>query len=335
VDPRLELLSIVQWLSGYGEKYPLLTKLEFPYVQAVARTFDRHVDHAAVRAFDALASRPFSYESPPFAYGAPPEVVLYLRQDGTLWEDVYADAFLVNRAGGRESLQSFTAALCRFAQDTRYADFYRESAPTYRAIVQRTCAVMGTRNHIDELERFFGTRQGSYTLILVPLYHSVGYGPNISIEDARHTYNIMGPTRVEDELPSFGSEQYFTEMQRHEFSHSYVNPLTDAHWPAIEAHFDAYASAEEAKEVVNESVIRAVTAWLAYAESADAGDRALQREVDRGFELVPALLEGIRAYASHRDTYPTFESFYPDLIAVFEDHDRQRYGLMGEAYSQA
>ena len=301
---------------------------------AMTQHFSEYRAYAAVQRFDALASRPFSYESPPFAFGAPPEVMLYLRQDGTLREDVYANTFLVDRAGGRENLLSFVAALGRFAQETQFADFYRESAPTYGAIVQDTCAKIRTRNHIDELERFYGTRQASYTLILVPLYHSVGYGPNITVEGARHTYNIMGPTGVQDGLPVFGSESYFTEMQQHEFSHSYVNPLTDAYWPAINVYFDAYASTEEAKEVVNESVIRAVTTWLAYAESADAGDHALQRELDRGFALVPALLEGIRAHASQRDTYPTFESFYPNLIAVFEVHDRQRYGPMGEAYSQ-
>ena len=39
IDPRIELLAVVQSLSDYGEKYSLLTKLDFEYKKVLLQKY--------------------------------------------------------------------------------------------------------------------------------------------------------------------------------------------------------------------------------------------------------------------------------------------------------
>ena len=325
VDPRLELLAVIQWLSDYRSKYPLLSQHVFAYTQAVDEHFSRYQTREVIASLNKLISRPFSYENPPFAFGAPPEVMLYLGPDGKLRDDVFENDFLVRRGGGKECLRAFIAHLRHFFHDSRFASFYETHQPFYRQIVLRTAEKIGKRNYITELELFYGTHHGSYTLILVPLYHSVGFGPRVTVTGVHHIYNIMGPHGIKMNLPDFGSESSFVGMQRHEFSHSFVNPLTEQYWSLAEPYFTAYTSPLEAQEIVNESIVRAVTTLLAYAEGEAQGERALHNEESRGFDLVQPLLHRMQKYVRSREKYPTFVEFYPNLLEVFKGHAHTRY----------
>ncbi len=320
VDPRMELLAIVQWLSSYGTRFSLLTRLDFDYKADVIASFEPYRDHGAVRQLDAMLDRPASREAPPFAFAAPPEAMLYVRPDFTVAPAIDADAFLVGRAGGRAALDAFVDALRDFYESAGFPAFVEYHRSAYREILARTRRKLGVRDEIDRLEAFYGLQQGSYTVILVPLYHSVGFGPHLVARGVRHIYSILGPLDTVGGLPDFGSESYFRYMQRHEFSHSFINPLTDAHWAEAQRYFADCDSQVETQELVNESVIRAVTTWFAYEDEGPArGDEALQRELDRGFPAVPSLLTKLRRYASNRERYPTIDAFYPELLRTFEN----------------
>jgi len=71
------------------------------------------------------------------------------------------------------------------------------------------------------------------------------------------------------------------------------------------------------QECINEYVIRAVTTHLAYNDSEDAGAREYEKESSRGVVLLDELLEQIRRYESSREAFPSFESFYPNILKVF------------------
>ena len=327
VDPRLELLATVQWLSSYGSRFPLLTRLEFDYKADVRAHFDPYRDHQAVRHLNEMLDRPASPEAPPFAFAAPPEAMLYVRPDFTVAPAIHADAFLIGRTGGRSMLDTFIANLRAFYTTSEFPAFFENHRPTYRKILTRTAQKLGTRDEIARLEMFYGLQQGSYTILLMPLYHSVGFGPNLQADGVRHIFSILGPAGVTDGLPHFGSRAYFRHMQQHEFSHSFVNPLTASHWERGRAYVQGYNSLAEAQEVVNESVIRAVTTWFAYEdEGSTQGDAALRREIDRGFPMVAPLLTKLRIYAANRDRYPTLDAFYLELLRTFGERGKRLEG---------
>jgi hypothetical protein len=325
VDPRLELLAVVQWLSIYGSRFPLLSRYEFPYKAAVVVDFTAYQDHEIIDYVNELFSKPISNENPPFAFGAPPEVMLYLDPDFVLREDIFTNTFLVGRAGGTMSVKQLVELFRRFYNDSSFASFYRSHQPLYAQMVSSTVNRIGARDYIAELEQLYGMQLESYTLILVPLYHSVGFGPCITVDGKQHVYNIMGPRGIQDGVPEFGSEAYLTEMQRHEFSHSFINPLTEQYWEVATPYFTTYASPIEAQELVNESIVRAVTTWLAFTEGDAQGKEALRHEQERGFEVVPALVKLLEKYADNRSSYPTISQFYPQLLAAFKGHSKGRY----------
>src|SRR5262245_47116788 len=62
VDPRIELLAVIQYLSGYGDWTRLITRYDLPYKNDVAERFARFKDHPAVSMFDDLAHDGFNFD---------------------------------------------------------------------------------------------------------------------------------------------------------------------------------------------------------------------------------------------------------------------------------
>jgi C-terminal processing protease CtpA/Prc len=84
IDPRLELLAIVQYLSGYREWQGLITDIDFPYRREIETHFSAYRDHAAVKYFDTLSVDGFSFDAPPTAMlylSDPPELKQVLQAE--------------------------------------------------------------------------------------------------------------------------------------------------------------------------------------------------------------------------------------------------------------
>ncbi|MGE5652787.1 MAG: DUF4932 domain-containing protein, partial [Bacillota bacterium] len=323
IDPRMELLSIVQSLGEYASKFPVMTKHSFSYRSEVEAAFAPWRDHQAVRIFDRLSQRPYTPEAPAFYFGAPPEAMLYLLPDFTLHPDIYLNEFLVNRAGGRESLEEFIAAMQDFCRQADFHTFYAKHQPTYQQLVQTTSEAIGTKPYVEILEAFYGQQQKSYTLVLIPLYGSVGFGPHLEcVDGTRNIYSILGPKTVENGLPAFGTQSYFDRMLIHELSHSFINPLTEQYRkevdqlarPDLVTEVSAKSGYGEWYDVVNEYIIRAITAHFAYQDSREKGDQELANCELKGFRAVAQLLDPIRRYAADRERYVGFSEFYPELL---------------------
>jgi hypothetical protein len=60
VDPRIELLAVVQSLGDYGEQTGRLTWDDFPYKRDVMEYFSPYKDHPAVKLFKEEAREPGS-----------------------------------------------------------------------------------------------------------------------------------------------------------------------------------------------------------------------------------------------------------------------------------
>ena len=67
VDPRIELLAVVQSLGAYQDNLGLLTRFDFAYRMEAAEHFAPFREHAAVTLFDQMSRNGFSYDAPPTA----------------------------------------------------------------------------------------------------------------------------------------------------------------------------------------------------------------------------------------------------------------------------
>ena len=340
VDPRIELLSVVQLLSGYNQR-SILTRHQLGYKEEIYEYFDDYKDHKAVKQFTKMSEVGFSYDAPPAA-------MLYLSNPPELEIDKPFTKYLKRRAGnfiglfGEQRLNSFVENLADFAQDSDFMTFYNDHQEFYNQIITRTRETIAGEDYIKDLEDYYGMEQASYNVILVPLFHPGGYGPRVARDDNRFDiYNIRGPIQVRNGLPYFGSQDQFQYLAWHEFGHSFVNPLTSKYSEEVNEYKSLYEPIEKQMKshaygswetTVNEHIVRAITTRLTYIHRGQKlGDSIKKQERTRGFVYIDALMEKLEEFESSREKYPTFEDFYPELIKVFEELSNQK--LSDEFYS--
>lgn len=326
VDPRIELLSAVQLNSEYES----LTELAFSYRNDMEHYFENDKDHIAVSTFQKLRISGYSYD-------APPTSMLFLSNPPSLEQKIDFDNEIIGRAGNKRNLTNFVQYLRKFSSDANFNNFYEKNLPLYQTLVDKVY------NNIKELEitkvldDYYGMKVNSYNLILAPMLHSGGYGPKIKGENGLYdVYAIIGPSSTITEngeiIPDFSIDT-INHLVWHEFSHSFVNPTTDQYTDEIDKYTNLFDPIRDQMELqaysewkicVNEHIVRAITTRLAYIHSGQAaGDQALAYEKNHGFYYIEALCDSLKTYEENRDIYPTFESYYKELIKVFQKLSEQ------------
>lgn len=312
VDPRIELMAVLQLLSGY----PVLTSHETPYRADVQAYFADHVEHPAVLRFDSLSAQGFSFDAVPkaFMWFAPlPEL--------TLAPEVPNEVAM--RAGGRAALADFGRLARDFATNSHFAEFFRAHAGTYDAMV--TAVVPHAAAALEQLRGYTGMALPEVRLVVSALLHDGGFAMRGGSPPAQA---FIGPRGVSAAgFGDFGDESRLGPLVWHEFAHTLVNPLTREQAALVEALEDteeAFRAAmrrqayEEWETIVNESIIRALEVRLATLHlGEEEGARTRTRQVERGFRHVPALAEALLEYERDRERYPTLADFHGRLLDVF------------------
>lgn len=323
IDPRIELLSVVQILSTYNQNFGLMTDLDFTYRQDVLDQFSTFASHPAVTLFSKMSMKGFSYD-------APPTMMLYLTNAFELDENKELDEKLVLRAGSMEQLKSFASMLKQFAADTNFQKFYLEHESFYKKMIKQVSQVLEKESYITELEEYYNIHNNSYNIILAPLHRGGGFGPRLTDAEGKNDiYSILGPIDVVEDIPVFGDKQSFDYLVWHEFSHSFINPLTevfqnqftqsDALFAPIAVKMErlAYSNWETA---LNEHLIRTITARRTLYESGqEAYEKAIKDEKRQGFFYIELLSDKIASYEQNRKEYKDFNAFYPEIVKLLNE----------------
>ncbi len=334
VDSRLELLAVVQLLSGYGERYNLITQYDFPYKREVIKYFSTYKNQRAVRMFTEMSQADFTYDAPPAA-------MLYLSELPGLNIHLPFTNYLKTRAGGEKQLKEFVDTLRDFAEQSRFVAFFRSQRDFYQRIVDNAHTAIQDADYVGPLENYYGIKQHSYNIILVPLFVG-GFGHRLDRADGTcDIYNICGPISIENELPVFGTADSFRDLAWHEFGHSFVNPGMEKFRNEIAKYsslFDPIADRMKQQAYgtwetcVNEHLVRAVSTRLIFRYMGkEAAEQALQYNKTKGFFYVEALCKRLEQYENQRDKYRTFTDFFPELIRVFKELSEKNLG--NEFYS--
>lgn len=326
VDPKIELLSIVQLLSGYDKiNSTLMTDASFEYKDKVIEYFSEFKNHKAVKQFSKMSKSGFTYD-------APPGLVLFADDNLNVRKDVELTEYIIKRAGGEEKIIRLFDALKEFCVDTNFDDFYNSNIDYYNEITDNTLLLMkDDTNIIEQLEEYYGIKQKSYNVILTSLYGKGAYGPKIqNIDGDTEIYSVLGCIGVsKNGYPFFiTNNDYFTYLQQHEFSHSFINPITEKNIKLANSYdvlfgpikdkmkSMAYSSWETC---LNEHIIRALTARFVYNDGNSEDTNTLYKEKNQGFIYVESLFNKLEEYEKNRDKYPTIEDFYPELLKALDE----------------
>jgi hypothetical protein len=172
---------------------------------------------------------------------------------------------------------------------------------------------------------------------LAPLFHPGGFGPRIKTPEGHYqAYAIIVSKGVTGDRPNFGSGDSMRRLCWHEFSHSFVNHLTDLHLDRFRRPMGVLESQELPAQVIeqiktfglwdvhladqtSEYVVRAATTRLsAIRLGQEKANQALELEKNAGFPHLNAICACLEKYEKQRDEYPTLKDYFPQIVAAFE-----------------
>jgi hypothetical protein len=317
VDPRIELLTTVQQQASYK----LLTPFDSAYLRESKEAFKAFQNHQGVKTSRELSNDGFRYDGPPHA------MLHRLMPDQLSSEQPFTEE-LIDRAGGKAKLERFMNDLSAFSTQANFAEFFNNHRPFYQNQVNEVVKIIEKESYTKTINDFFNMDHGNYHLILSLTNEEGGYGPSMkNAEGKMDVYGIIGPGDVIDDVPVY-KERFLEYVILHEFSHSYVNPLAETHQKEVDALKDLYKPIEKEMTklaygnweiTLNEHIIRAINIrFILQKEDECAAQNRLDEEKAEGFIYIEPLYNALAKYEANRDTYKSFDAFYPELLKVLK-----------------
>ncbi len=325
-DERIELMSIMCRLAGYREYN---SNAGGQYVADIDSFFREAKAHPAVQMLDSLR------QTNGIAYDAPMSLAVNLQREGSRYTLACDTAALEKRWKGVD-MELLTRRISAFSSEARFTEFYDTHRPFYDSVCDTFNAEVTSRFNQGWYEQFYGTKATESFEIIIGFANGGGnYGPHRQLPGKpEEVYSIIGYSVDDSGQPYYSTyaADYLNTLI-HEFNHSFVNPLvTDPRFAGrMEAagekmqtlsrqtmRKNAYGSWET---IINESIVRAavVRYFIDNGMTQDEIRQSLTYEVATGFYWMPELVKCLTEYSSHRDRYPSLDTYYACLIQFFDD----------------
>jgi Domain of unknown function (DUF4932)/Bacterial Ig-like domain len=323
VDPRIELMSIIFRLAGNRE----YNMAELPrYAKAVDAHFKPFADHEAVQ----LAKR--LRQEHGISYNAPMSMAIHILDIESLGERIAFDPRpeSFERRWSTETGREFLAAAKRFVDDSGFSEFLAAQSEFYRLAEARMGALLEDKKIISWCEEYFGARPGARFVIDLGLLNGPGsYGVHFTKPgQPDELHSIIGVWEVDDAGDPVFDEKVLSTIV-HEFIHSFVNPIIDAHADELTAAGEViypYVEKEMSQQaygswriMIYETLVRGCTVqWLRGAYGLEAAEKQLKWDTSKSFIWMEAFDALLADYRLDRKKYPTFDLFMPRVIAFFD-----------------
>ncbi|RDY26733.1 DUF4932 domain-containing protein [Romboutsia weinsteinii] len=331
IDPRIELLSVIFYLSPtYNNETSSIIPEDISYKKDVEKYFKEYKDHKAVKMFELMYKEGFAYDAPPtsmlFLTNTP---VLKIKEN--IDKDDYMYTQCMERAGGEDRFIRFIEELNKFCEESNFYDFYNKHIDYYNKILDNTIKGLKDVDYISQMEEYYGKKQNSYNIILSGMLYANNYGPRIKDTSGNFDiYSIQGSFDIEDDLPKFDDEEFFKYLVRHEFGHSFVNPVTTDNIDTVNKYENLYTPIEsEMKKQaysnwdtsLNEHIVRAVVIRMTEInDGKNEAEKYIDKERKSSFIYIDDIVNLLKdEYEPNRDKYSTFEDFYPNILKLLDD----------------
>jgi hypothetical protein len=319
-DERMELLNTVQYLSGY----PILTPAKLRYKDDIEAYFGKHRNHPAVLMNKAIYRRFFGFDIPivyVYHHSFPDfkQVAAFTKDDAELFGfDEHADSLAIMR---RE--------LRAFYKDANFHAFYVAHKKFYDSLIQPVKAALAKTDAIKIMEAHYGMRNKAYNIVLAPLEHDGGYGPQVAMPDGNVVYAIVGPRYTSVGFPEFDIGALLSEYVLHEFSHSFCNPQVNKYRKVLERDSCLLRPIrQDMKEQGYGNWYACVIEHFTRANEIILTEKVLgKKEADEKYKdmlqngqwiYLEGLVPLIRKYAANRTKYKTIADIMPEAVAYFD-----------------
>jgi hypothetical protein len=328
-DPRVELVSIIQYISDNRSG---VTGSFFPYRQRLYDAFWQYRDHAAVKMYEEMAANGFVLSLPPI-------FALYLTMDFEINENLHIPDYLVEAGGGEENLRAFAAALQEFIQISNFRQFFLDNGDYYQNNHRVMVTEIRNSRIPGDLASYTGVEFNCH-VIFVPLYCGQrNYAHLIESEEIPDLFIIYAPDLVRGPPQQWESKvrdefkldiEKFKNFLRYHYSNYILKSVPQDNWADLESsqhlfepiktwmQSQGYLTWEASfKAHVNRAVIVRVT----HVDNRKRGGlyHTLYSQ-QRGFTYLDPLLQLLtQEYEKNREQYPTLESFLPRMIELLQE----------------
>lgn len=321
VDKRVELLSIVFRLAGNNEYN--MDDYE-SYVNDIHLHFDKYKNHPLIKfakllrrknqvSYDAVMSMAVSFEQPP---SLKPLVS-------------FNDSIPEPRWGAKNGYK-FVSLLQQFYVDANCEEFFKVHEPLYLKAEERFKVIYDSLD-ISWYKDFFGKDPDENFNIVLGLGNGGGsYGPHINYKDKKNdVYAIVGTWNFDSiGIPVYAKN--YLPLLIHEFNHSFVNQLINKNLTPLEASGKILFKEVKSKmksqayscweTMIIESLVRSSTIMYMKKHENKKNNvaRLMGYELSNGFLWMKEMVDLLDQFEKERNTYPTLESFMPQIISFFQ-----------------
>jgi hypothetical protein len=251
-------------------------------------------------------------------------------QQPPLWEPIVSfEERLPEQRWTSQDAQKFVSLLKQFYKDTACENFFEAHKALYKTAENRFANVV-KKVDLRWYASYYGKMPEAKFNLIVGLGNGGGnFGPKLIYPDGREElFAIVGTWTVDTAgTPVYGDE--FLPMIIHEFNHSFVNQLIDAHakelekagkkiFPQVSDQMAAMAYSNW-KTMLYEALVRASVIQYSKAhltDSVEVQDR-INQERKNGFIWMPELVGLLDHYKTSIHQYPTLAAFMPEIVLFY------------------
>lgn len=324
VDPRLELLCVIQGMSEYKQ-----IQRNNTYFNAIQSFFASSDDLQAVQITNELAGNGFTFD-------APVTFMLYLTNPIDCEPSLPYSDCLIKRAQGEQHLSKYQKAIHEFALETEFNRFWDQNKSFYNRVIDLSASELSDIDWISALEKYFNDSHNSYNIIISPLLRG-GYGPSVPAENSQKDLYACLPLnwKGNNSIPYLDRSDFLFYLW-HEFAHSFVNPEVEKYPEMLERTSMLFKPIQDkmARQAyknwmicINEHIVRAVNIRLTekYIGKEEA-DLILKNELNNYFVYIEPLLAKLKEYEDKlKIENITFSDYVPDLLQVFDSISKTNY----------
>lgn len=255
-DIRIEAVYCLLTLSGYDIISPYSKK----YQLKLFRAFNDIIQKDYFKHFSKICFNNFRYVIPcSFALSTEYD-------NGKIYQKSEMKEEYIKRLGGNDEVEKCIESINCFINESKFLNFYNENLDEYLKYLQKHQYLLFSV--IDDLQKWYGKEDVTYTAYLSQLVHPGGFGVGIDAP-ACVLGSILNPDYTINESLS-------VNVCFHEFSHFFIDKYISDNWQYIQpegSHLskdifpDDYLNLLCQQELFSESIIRAIANYYCYIQS--------------------------------------------------------------------
>jgi hypothetical protein len=326
VPKNLALLHVLVLLTPSGAERRAF--IDHALADAARDYFAPYAGHRAVAATEQLFRAAWYH---PLNYAA----LHYSEFPGA--KQIHAFPARLTGSGGdwEARLSQYMSLADEFYGVSRFEEFWEAHQEEIQAVVAQARQSMVARDLPGLMERLYGRHVQQFVLAPCPFMQESG--AHVEVEAANDTtfYYLAG-----GEIPSDAFR--YTYVAFHEFSHSFIEPISARYGEQIGALSDLYRPLavrfrqlgyNDWDRAFNEHMVTAGQILLAgLVLGQDRVEELLRHEEQNGFQLIRRFYRLFLTYGANRDAYPDLEAFYPAILRELRTLGAEEYrapGTMG------